>query len=185
MTVVGREGSVGGRAAWRCRCDCGCEVLVRADKLRGGRRVSCGRLECRYVRESWPYRREWKSWWAMKGRCAATSGKWFCNYGSRGIAVCERWREFANFLVDMGVKPSPLHTIERVDNDRGYEPGNCRWATIKEQNRNRRDTVYVCDDEGDEFSLADFCEYFFIDRALVYGRIKNGWPLERVLRDRI
>jgi hypothetical protein len=83
------------------------------------------------------------AWRGMLNRCENPSHRQYADYGARGIHVCDRWKGdvgIINFLADMGSKPSPLHSIDRIDNDKGYEPGNCRWATAKEQQRNKRDT---------------------------------------------
>jgi hypothetical protein len=86
---------------------------------------------------------EYSSWMAMRSRCDNPDNNRYHLYGARGIAVCERWGAFANFLVDMGPKPSPEHSIERLDGDGNYEPGNCKWATRYEQGANKRNNRLV------------------------------------------
>ncbi|HUB09426.1 MAG TPA: hypothetical protein VMB50_20650 [Myxococcales bacterium] len=81
---------------------------------------------------------EWCAWREMRYRCQTPTARAYPQYGGRGIKVCERWQVFENFLADMGRRPSPRHSLDRIDNDGNYEPGNCRWATSLEQNRNRR-----------------------------------------------
>lgn len=148
LAVIGAEASSQkGEAHWRCRCECGREIIARGATLRIGHIKSCGCL--RSEKSALNAKRsalgealktpEWFSWSAMKDRCYRSSHMHFALYGGRGIKVCERWlNSYSNFLADMGRKPSLGHSIDRFPNKDGdYEPGNCRWATQSEQNRNR------------------------------------------------
>ena len=128
---------------WRCTCDCGQQVIVRAGNLRSGHTRSCGcaRLDAA-ARTATLNRRHghtksatYRSWIAMRQRCSARRlGNE--SYFARGISVCDRWLVFENFLADMGERPSRRHSIDRINNNGNYEPGNCRWATASQQQRN-------------------------------------------------
>src|SRR5215831_1055163 len=143
VEYVGQRPCSGGRstqAYWRCACDCGGSMVTAGTYLRTGKTVSCGcknleRLRARRTHGNTP---EYRCWHAMVGRCTRPSHPNWRYYGGRGITVCERWLSFDNFLTDMGKRPSMAHSIDRADNNRGYEPGNCQWATKAEQMTNRR-----------------------------------------------
>ncbi len=124
--------------------------------------------------------RTYLCWVWMKHRCQNPKNRSFKNYGGRGIKVCERWQSsFANFLADMGGKPGNL-TLDRIDNNGNYEPGNCRWATPSQQVRNRRDVVYL-EVNGVRKAVWEWASIINIPRRTLLNRIRRGWSPEDVI----
>ncbi len=118
-------------------------------------------------------------WWEFKERCTDPKNVGFKNYGGRGIRVCERWMTFRNFLQDMAPRPFGK-LLDRIDNDGNYEPGNCRWATRKEQNSNRRWCTYVLIN-GDKVTLKEACRIIGITYSGTRNRIRRGWSVVEAL----
>ena len=142
LMVVEEQGRTRDRfVLWLCRCDCGIEAVFASNRLSSGDAKSCGnhRSEAKLTHgqsRSEPGRKAsstYKAWMSMKARCYQVGGARYKDYGGRGIRVCERWRSnFANFFADMGERPLG-YTLDRLDPDGNYEPGNCRWATPTQQ----------------------------------------------------
>jgi hypothetical protein len=124
---------------------------------------------------------EYRTWAAMLSRTRNPSHSRYPNYGARGIKVCDRWLDFSNFLLDMGLKPSPYHSIERKNNDDGYNPSNCIWATLDLQSYNKRSTIKILVD-GCLKTLKE-CESDYGVRAVTIDRrLRDGWESERAVK---
>jgi hypothetical protein len=117
----------------------------------------------------------------MRERCFDPSVRQYPNYGGRGIVVCDRWRySFENFKADMGQPPTREHSVDRIDNDGNYEPGNVRWATREEQMRNRS-TAHHVEAFGERLTAAEWSERKGIPYATLLARLAKGWPTEEAL----
>ena len=118
--------------------------------------------------------RTYRVWKGMLHRCHNPSAQAYDNYGARGITVCKRWRKsFENFLADMGVKPAKM-SLDRINNDEGYSKKNCRWATIFEQNQNKRSTRII-EHAGERLCLSEWARRAGVSNALLWYRLKQGW----------
>ena len=172
----------GASVAYECRCDCGTAKLVRADRLRSGKSKSCGcaarealithGFTCKENRRE---SREYWVWNMIVQRCKNPNVKNWNDYGGRGITVCERWLKFDNFYDDMGPRPSSKHSIERIDNNGPYDPGNCTWALRSDQAKNKRNNRLI-EANGERLHLAEWARRLGADHSTIIGRIARGWP---------
>lgn len=172
---------------WTCICDCGNAAVVLGTKLRSGHTISCGcaqRDASRLAQTSHGMRRtpEYNIWRSMKSRCYKKTNAAYHNYGGRGIEVCESWREsFTNFIADMGKRPSDSHSIDRIDNDGHYEPGNCHWSTAVIQGNNKRNNLRL-EVEGKNMTIAEWARERSIPYATLIQRISRyGWSAQQAL----
>lgn len=169
---------------WMCQCDCGRTTIGAAANL-GKTKVSCGCVKTESARASLSKNRllkdglhgmsqtsEWVIWSKMKDRCLNPNCPKFHRYGGRGIKVCDRWlNSFETFFEDMGPRPSSRHSIDRINNDGNYEPGNCRWALSLVQSRNTSFNVNISIN-GVTLCVTDWCSTLGFPRWKVYELIR-------------
>ena len=176
---MAEERSTEGKARCVCQCSCGNIVTVDSQHLRRGSTRSCGCLRLETNKGPRPIHGmhkspEYKAWAAMKSRCTNPKTVSYHRYGGRGISYDPRWGKFENFFSAMGPRPSPQHTLERVDNSKGYGPGFCVWATRKEQSRNTSTNHLLTYNEITQ-PLAAWAEEFGIQYDTLHGRIERNW----------
>ena len=190
LVVTGRDRRDGEREAhWHVRCDCGGATIVRGGSLRSGLQDSCGcagleRTKKAATKHGRTNDSIFHIWSGMRFRTRNPNSKSWKRYGGRGITMCDRWFDsFEAFLADMGERPSSRHSVERMKNDLGYEPGNCRWALPKEQSRNKSDNHIVVY-RGRSMPLAEACET--AAAGVPWHKARNridklGWNVERAV----
>ena len=182
LVVVSLAGFHKSKTYWRCRCECGKEVVRRADGLAKRINPNCGCRPGGYRHGYCPkkkYKSEWGTWAGMIARCRDPKAHAFADYGGRGITVCERWLVFENFLEDMGNRPEG-RTLDRKNNNGNYEPGNCRWATRIEQQQNRR-TNSVFTAFGETKCLSEWARYLGLPKSTLANRIRRGRSMDQAI----
>jgi hypothetical protein len=168
---------------WLCQCECGNIKAVYAASLKSGRTKSCGCLHKKWLTKKntshgMSGSPEYRVWCGMRYRCYSPTNFDYPNYGGRGIRVCDRWLDFLNFLSDMGHRPSNTHSLDRIDGNGHYEPGNCRWATSKEQRNNIPSQMRAV---GPYKTVSDAAKDTGLNPDTLYSRLNSGWPHDLAL----
>ena len=197
LTVISRAGrDRHRRALWHCRCSCGKAKILAGIDLRKGAIKSCGCLRDEHARRMardvllpFAFRTkhndsrssEHMCWGSMIQRCLNPKHRAYARYGGRGITVCDRWRHsYENFLADMGRRPTPKHSLDRIDNDLGYSPDNCRWTSAKRQMRNRATNLQIT--YGAVIRpLAEWSDVTGLPRTTISNRLIRGWTIGQAL----
>jgi len=161
----------GGNLNIGCTKSCGC---LRKETS-GARNFHHGESNTRNKRET----REYRAWHDMRVRCTNKKQPFYYRYGGRGITFCKRWQKYTNFLEDMGRCPKGM-TLERINNDGNYEPGNCKWATQTEQTKNTTQN-HIIEFNGEKKTIGEWGNSTGIDRSLIGYRLRKGWSIEDAL----
>ena len=177
-----------GQKKWHCLCQCGRDLWVSPAHLKNGLTQSCGCYQKDRARETQlkhgkAHTKVFYAWSHMKDRCLNPNNKHYASYGGRNITICDRWLDFNNFLTDMGepVEGPERISLDRIDNDGNYEPGNCRWANQKTQNNNKRNSKFYTH-EGQTHTLPEWAEI----KGVSYGQLRQriyqrGWSFEEAI----
>lgn len=187
-TIIGRSKRVRGTSVlWDVVCQCGNKSAVQGRELRTRVSLSCGclsrELTSMRTKHGLTESPEYVIWHAAKSRCTNPNNMQYHRYGGAGITFCERWlNDFATFYADMGPRPSRRHSLDRRDGTKGYEPGNCRWATREVQNNNKRTNHFV-DYAGRRLTIAQAVRAAgnVVNSSTANGRIQRGWDVARAV----
>jgi len=183
LTVIERTESSEAAAHWLCLCFCGNFTTARGTSLRRLETISCGcqkgkQPEFLKTAGGLSKTAAYRSWASMINRCRNPNYHAYHRYGGRGITVCKRWLSYENFLADMGKRPSNKHSLDRINNSKGYSPSNCRWATRSQQQKNKRTTRLFTDGKF-VGSLVECASKVGISKELEFYRFKNWETFER------
>ena len=192
LLVLGLDIPVKGVKHWFCLCDCTKTTSVSTHKLTSNHTKSCGCLQKEVIsriRTTHGERRvgstssEYRTWLSLRDRCNNKNSRDFTNYGGRGVQCCSRWDRFEFFLEDMGRKPDSCYSLDRIDNNKGYSPDNCRWATSVEQSSNTRTNVMI-EYKGITKPLSAWAREKGIRAGTLRKRLMGlGWPVDKALTE--
>lgn len=187
LTAIEVTGSHRKGRIWRCVCDCGEETFVPTGRLKNGWTKSCGCAKVEHgvklgkasATHGLSHRvSEYNIWAGMKARCYNRRSASWKRYGGRGIAVCDSWRDsFDAFLADMGRRPGPNYSLDRIDVNKDYGPDNCRWATQSQQQNNRRDNILI-KAFGESLTPSQWEGKFGVTASTIRNRLDAGWSPE-------
>lgn len=176
---------------WECRCDCGVTVLKPTNELRAGRATRCSECACvervtrivahrKAARSKFPKKLR-KVWDSMKRRCYLPHATFYSEYGGRGITICDEWLESSVLFFEWSMANGYAEglSIDRIDNDAGYSPGNCRWVDHFVQSANRRSVVNLTWN-GETRNITDWAKHLGVKKGTLWMRVKMGWPVERI-----
>lgn len=190
LTVIERAENKNGRVAWLCNCECGKSVVVIAKDLKNGHTKSCGCLQREIATQRMAMRkthgktntRLYHIWHGIKERCCSVNYVHYKNYGGRGITVCDEWLHDFQAFYDWALANGYADnlTIDRIDNNKGYSPDNCRWVTMKEQQNNRRNNRLITYN-GKTQTISQWSEEKNINKRTLIDRLNHGWSTERAL----
>ncbi len=187
LTALEPVATARGIPAWNCRCLCGQNAVVVTSQLNSGKTRSCGCLQKARASEANKTHGKSKSalfrvWCHMRKRCYNHTCRDYPDYGGRGILVCDAWHDFETFAKDMGERPSPSHSIDRIDNNKNYGPDNCKWSTLTEQARNKR-TSRLLTAFGETKTLSAWAadSRCSISAQSLRSRLRVGWVPERAV----
>jgi hypothetical protein len=188
LTTLGPIFRVGEFPYQVCECTCGAYFVANVFRLRAQTTQSCGCLRKELVYKHGKSRiggkidTTYSAWKAMRKRCSNPNTPRYKHYGGRGIKVCQRWQTFENFFADMGQRPSPKHSLDRIDVNGDYSPENCRWATVEQQANNKQNTMLIVA-FGKSMAPTEWSSVYGIPSGTIIDRIRKGWEPEAAVKD--